>query len=217
MTSCCKTFFKILAVFLAIVDIGVGWFTFYQWFEEIPGLTYVPECRDPSLYWKIYVPFEAIGTILGFFEIYYLIKEINKDKSLFDQCFSRAWFLVVAIYIFAAFPSSILAIIYRDRCVCSDGFSVTVWESELSDFVKGFTGGASVICLQILIHFAEVYRRLRRFWELITGYVFCMKTAPDCENDCEKPVICFIISIILAVGYTALYVTEIIFIFCVRY
>ena len=153
---------------------------------------------------------------MGFISVYFLLREIRKDRSLFNECFSKAWSLVVAIYVFSVFPSSILNIIYRDRCVCSDGFSLNAWRDEARDLFKSFTG-ASVIFLQILLHFAEIYYRFRRLWRFIGTYVFCMKVIPDKDETGRNPLICFVISVFLAVGYTALFMTEIMFIFCVQF
>ena len=227
--ACCRNCFKILTIILAFVDIGLGWFKFYQLYDETAHLeeklqeansVLKDDCRDPQLYWKIYVAFEALGTILAVFQIYYLIRELKRDKRMFEKCFSRAWFLVVAIYIFAVFPSSILDIIYRDRCICYEGFSFSVWQSNVRDFFKGFLGGASVICLQIILHLTDLYLRFRKIGRFIGTYVFCMKYAPDEDEGtpcCTQTHVCFVVSAILAICYTVVFVTEIVFIFCVTY
>lgn len=220
MAGCCKQFFKIFTIFLAVADIGIGWYKFYDIYHEVWHLEQDSDvvqsnCRNPKSYWIAYAPFESIGTILAIIEIYFLIKEIRRDKSLFNECFSRAWFLVVAIYIFAVFPSSILDIVFRDRCICSGGFSLNeVWKSEVRDFFRSFVGGASVIFLSILVHLAELYYRIRRLWRFVGNCLFCIQFAPD-EDEGRKPLPCFIISFLLALGYTALFVTEVVYIFCV--
>ena len=227
--ACCKNCFKIFTLILCFVDIGVGWFKFYQLYDETQQLEQTlqgvdpalrNDCPDPQLYWKLYVTFEAIGTILCVFEIYYLIMEIYKDKRMFDKCFSRAWFLVVAIYVFEIFPSGIVDIIYRDRCICHEGFSFSAWEADVRDFFRGFLGGASVICLSIILHLTDIYVRLRRLLTFVKTYVFCMKFVPNEDEEwtcCERTHICFAISTILALCYTALFVTQIVFIFCEKY
>ena len=219
MAGCCKQFFKILTIILALVDIGIGWYWFYDIYHEVQHLEHDnvvdSDCTNPKMYWIIYIPFESIGTILACIEIYYLIKELKRDKSLFNECFSRAWFLVVAIYIFALFPTSILDIIFRNKCICGTGFSLTeVWRDEVRDFMRGFVGGVSVLFLSILVHVAEVYYRLRRLCKLIGSCLFCMKFAPEDEG--KKPLPCFIISFLLFFGYLAVFVAEIVYIFCVR-
>ena len=228
MAGCCKTFFKILTIFLALVDIGIGWWKFYEIYHEAWHLEHEShsvsdatrsECQNPRVYWIVYIPFESMGTILAVFEIYYLVKEVKKDKSMFNECFSRAWFVVVAIYIFSIFPSSILDIVFRDKCVCNGGFSVNVWQSEVRDFSKGLIGGLSVIFLQILLHLAEAYYRIRRVWRFFATCLFCMKFAPDEEMDkpcCQGTLPCFVISLVLAICYTAVFVAEIVYIFCVE-
>ena len=224
-----KNIFKILTIVFVLLDLAVGWFKFYRIYHEAGHLEdelnagnsdLQQDCRNPHTYWKVYVTFETIATILACFEIYYLVKEIKQDKRMFDKCFSRAWFLVVAIYIFAIFPLSILNIVFRDRCVCFEGFSLNVWQDEVRDFFKSLLGGASVICMQILLHLTEVYFRLRRIVKFFKTFIFCMKFAPDEETDqpcCQGTLPCFVISIILAICYTALFITEIVFIFCVKY
>ena len=227
--TCCKTFLKVLTIIITAVDVGLGWYIFYEIYHETIHIeenlqeansVQRNECSDPQLYWKLYVAFEALGTILAVFEIYYLIKELIKDRRMFEECFSRAWFLVVAIYIFAIFPSSIVDIIYRDRCICYEGFSFSAWHSDVRDFFKGFLGGASVICLQVILHLADLCASFRRFGRFIQIYIFCVDNVPDKEEDggcCTNTHKCFIISGVLAICYTALFITEIVFIFCVTY
>ena len=222
MAGCCKQFFKILTIILALVDIGIGWYWFYDIYHEVWHLEHddpddiTSDCPNPKIYWIIYIPFESIGTILACIEIYYLIKELKKDKSLFNECFSRAWFLVVAIYIFALFPTSILDIIFRSKCICGSGFSVEeLWRDEVRDFMRGFVGGVSVLFLTILVHIAEFYSRIRRLCKLIKSCLFCMRLVPD-DDEVKKPLPCFIISALLFFGYLAVFVTEIVYIFCKR-
>lgn len=220
MAGCCKNFFKILTIFLALVDIAVGWWKFYELYHEAWHLEHdsdmvTAECQNPRVYWIAYIPFESIGTILAFAEIYYLIKELRKDKSLLDECFHRAWFVVLFIYFFAIFPSSILDIIFRDRCICNGDFSLNVWQSETRDLVKGVTGGLSVIFLQIILHLAEIFYICRRVWRLFGSCFSCIKIAPDAKV--KKPMRpCFFISLLLAVCYAAVFITEIVYIFCVQ-
>ena len=223
--ACGKNCFKILTIIIALADIVVGWFKFYQIYHETGHLEQdlvdanpilQNECSNPQLFWKVYVSFNSLGTILTCFEIYYLIKEIKTDKRMFNKCFSRAFFLVVAIYFLKVFPISILNIVYRDKCVCFEGFSISVWQTEVRDFFKSFLGGVSVICLQIILHLAEIYIRLRRIGRFIKTFVFCVEFLPDEEID-GRTLPCFIISIVLVTCYTALFLTEIVFIFCVKY
>ena len=224
-TKCCKTFFKVLTIILAIMDIGVGWFKFHElYFEtveierELDHASEVlqSECSNPQLYWKIYAPFESIGTILGVIEIYYLVREIIEDKHIFNKCFNRTFFLVVFIYVFAVFPSTILDIVFRDRCICHEGFSWNIWQAEVRDFFKGFLGGVSVIFLQILLHLTEIFYRARRVWRFIGSFIFCVKyKEKDEEGEEEHKILpCFVISIILVICYAALFTAEIVFIFC---
>ena len=230
--ACCKTCFKVFVIILCFLDIGVGWFKFYQIYEETNHLVeelktttnseLKQDCPNPQLYWKIYVGFEALGTILCVIEIYFLILEIKEDKSLFNACFSRAWFLIVAIYLFAVFPSSIVDIIYRDNCICYEGFSFHEWSSDVRDFFRGFLGGASVICLQILFHLTDLYTKFRRFCD-----VCCLckdakeeddaEPKPKSKHCCTKGRLCFSISFVLLFIFIALFITEIVFIFCIKY
>ena len=227
MTTC-KNFFKILTVVLALLDVGVGWYKFYELYhesghlaEEIDSANSVlqNDCHNPQLYWKIYVVFQAIGTILAGFEIYYLIREVKKDKRMFEECFGRAWCLIVAIYLFAVFPSTIVDILYLDKCVCADGFSFSEWRAEVRDFFKGFLDGVSVILLQIILHLTEGYVMVRKLGRFIGTCLYCVKYAPKIEA-AELPWKkrwAFRVGIILAICYAALFVTEILFIFCVKH
>ena len=229
--GCPRNCFKVLTIVFVVLDIAVGWFKFYRMYHEAGHLEdelnagnsdLQKDCSNPHGYWKAFVTFESIATILAFGEIYYLIREIKYDKRMFDKCFSHAWFLVVAIYIFAIFPLSILNIAFRDRCVCFEGFSLNVWQDEVRDFFKTLLGGISVISMQILLHLSEVYFRMRRILKCFKTIMFCMKFAPDNDEDmnhpcCEGTLPCFVISIVLAICYTALFITEIVFIFCVKY
>ena len=222
----CKKVFKILTVVLAIFDVGVGWYKFYELYhesghlaEEIDSANSVlqNDCHDPQLYWKIYIVFQAIGTILAVFEIYYLIREVKKDKRMFEECYSQAWSLTVCIYICAIFPSTILDILYLDKCVCADGFSFSAWHYKVKDFLKGLLDGASVICLQIILHVTEAYRILRKLRNIGRLCRSCVKYAPEADAISKKNQCAFYSGITLAICYAALFVIEITFIFCVKH
>ena len=215
-----QIFFKILTIFLAFVDIGVGWWKFSQIYREASHLvsewttlnaTIKSECEDPQLYWKLGLGFELAGTILAVLEIYYLIKELRKDKSISDECFTKAFIVVVAIYFCGIFPSSILDIVFRAKCICNGKFSIHAWQWS-SEFFKGLTGGFSVLFLQIILHLADILRRLGRCLGTCST---CMELSADEENERVKP--CFVISILLAIIYAAIFVTEIVYMFCERY
>lgn len=223
MAGCCKSCFKILTIVFAFIDIGVGWWKFSQIYLEASHLekewatlnaTIKSECEDPQLYWKLCLGFELAAMVLACLEIYYLIKELRKDKSIFTECFTKAFFVVVAIYIFGVFPSSILDIVFRARCICNGQFSIHAWQWS-SEFFKGLTGGISVIFLQIILHLAEVLYRLRRLGRCLGTCLLCKKFSPDGENERMKP--CFVISLLLAIIYATIFVTEIVFMFCEKY
>lgn len=212
-----------MTIIFAVIDIGVGWWKFSQIVVEASHLeiewatlnaTIRSECEDPTLYWKLCLGFEIVGMILAFIEIYYLYKELRKDKSIFTECFTKAFFVVVAIYVFGIFPSSILDIVFRARCICNGKFSIHAWQWS-SEFFKGLTGGLSVIFLQIILHLAEVLYRLRRLGRCLGTCLLCIEFSPDEENERMKP--CFVISLILAFIYAAIFVAEIVYMFCERY
>ena len=227
--ACNKIFFEILTIGFAILDIVVGWYKFSEFYRETlilehelynASIVQQHDCQNPELYWKIYLPFEVIATILGFFEIYYLIMEIRTNQEMFEKCFNEAFFLVVAIYIFAVFPSSILDIVFRDKCVCHEGFSFQLWQTEVSAFFKGFLGGVSVMFLQIILHTADIFYECRRLWEFLETYLFCCNfTTYEEVHDpsCQGVHSCFVISTVLAICYTLLFIIETIFIFCVPF
>ena len=227
----CKTFFESLTIVLAFLDIVVGWYKFGEFYRQTLFLdrnaqvgnvsdVFLDECGNPQLYWKIYLPFEMTATILGVFEIYYLFMEIKTNQEMFDKCFNETFYLVVAIYIFAVFPSSILDIAFRDRCVCHEGFSLEIWQHEVSAFFKGFLGGVSVIFLQIVLHIADIFYETRRLWEFLETYLFCFNFTTYEEvhkPSCRGVHSCFVISTILAICYTVLFIIEIVYIFCVPF
>ena len=230
-TKCCKTFFKVLTIILALMDIAVGWYKFYELYRDTVKLDnefdqasagLQADCGNPQLYWKVYVPFEVLGTIFTFMEIYYIIREIKEDKCLFNQCFSRTFYLIVAIYIFSIFPATILDIIFMDKCVCHEGFSLNVVTQELRDFFKGFLSGASVVLFQVLVHMTEIFYRVRRTWRFVKSGIFCCKRTPDEDNMKKheapwKVQLCFVISLILFMCYLALFTADMVFIFCNKY
>ncbi|KAH3830521.1 hypothetical protein DPMN_103765 [Dreissena polymorpha] len=140
-----------------------------------------------------------------------------------DECFGRVFFLVLLIYILYVFPSGVLEIVYQTSCVCSGRFSLRAWTMDTRDVAKGVLGGASVICLQIVLHFTEIYSKLRKVCHVLGTFVSCCQYLPDditggkihedctCSKDLMK---CFVISCMLAFGYIVLTVFEIGFIFC---
>lgn len=223
MAGCCKNCFKILTICFAFLDIGVGWWKFTQIYLEASHLESdwdtlsahrKCKCENPRLFWILCLSFEIAGTGLAALEIYYLYKELRKDKSIFNECFSKAFCVVVAIYVLGVFPSSIIDIVFRARCICNGKFSIHAWQWS-SEFFKGLTGGLSVIFLQIILHLADVFYRLRRLWRCLGTCLLCKEFAPDGENERMKP--CFVISILLAIIYAVIFVAEIVYMFCERY
>lgn len=231
MTSCRKEFCKVLTIFLTIVDVAIGWVKCYQMFLEMSeqnenkttssaSAKHSP-CENLDIYWYFYIIFESIGTVLAAVEIYCLGVEIREDNKLYHKCFGKAFVLIVLIYMLSAFPSAILEIFYRDLCVCKGTFSLNVWKHEVRDIAKAFLGGASVIMLQILFHLTEIYTRLRRLGRLIGTIFWCCSYAPNEEETgqgcCEGNMVCFMVSMLLAVAYIAVFVTETVYIFCDPY
>ena len=137
----------------------MGWYKFYELYRDTVKLdiefdqaspSLQAECGNPQLYWKVYVRFGGLGTIFTFMEIYYLIREIKEDKCLFNQCFNRTFYLVIAIYILSVFPAAILDIIFMDKCVCHEGFSLNVVWQELRDISKVFLAVSALYSFKFL-------------------------------------------------------------------
>ncbi|XP_052785153.1 uncharacterized protein LOC128220695 [Mya arenaria] len=239
-----KIILKIVTIVLIILDIAVGWFKFYQTFYEIT--TKDVFCERSDLYWQLFAVFEGSGTILAVAEIYYIVREIKKDRCCHDECFGRTFILIVLIYLLSVIPGSILEIIFRELCVCSGSFSVEGWRRNTRDVAKGFLSGISVILMQVILHLTEIYYRGRRLWTLCTTMAMCCRFAPkdndgeggkntnvknasECSCDdstsaddddddddgcCKGVMMCFVISLILVFVFIALYVVEILYIFC---
>lgn len=228
--SCKKDFFKVVIILMAIISIAVGWFHFYNILikadfirKELLNSTRYADvakyCDNPDIYWQLYIIFESVGTILTFVEIYYVILEMKEDKHIECKCFGKTFILILLLYLTAAFPSAILEILHQDLCICKGTFSLdtTIWRDDVRVIARNFLVGISVIMFQVLLHLTLLYRGIRRIGMLLT-WLIRQKSYTCCEeqgcDECNNHTGCFAISLSLAIGYTAVFITGTVFMFC---
>ena len=223
----CKNFFKILTLIIVCFDISLGWYKFYHLYHETDliisdldksnvNTALKEECDDPNFYLHLYFIFELTGSVLASIEIYYLILEVRTDRLISDHYFKSAWFLTASIYTLAVFPSLILDIVFRERCVCHEGVSFKAWQDESRDLLKGVLDGVSVIFLQILLHLTEASYRLRRTRKFLGAMIFGIDYEYEHkpESSSAKTRWGLAIGIVFVLCYIVLFITEVTFIFC---
>lgn len=198
-------------------------------------------CLQPDVYWTFIFVFEAIGTLFALIEIYYICKEMRKDKQLQKEGFRRAFVLVALIYVLSVFPATILEILYRKDCVCAGMYVMEDqkhWRREaqharrdlrrnIRDLSKGLLGGISVILLQCLLFVPEVYAMFRKLCDVCGSISTCCKMA-DTEEDGDSNnnnsgnddgnkgrTLFFLVSLGLSMTFVGLFTAEIIYVFCI--
>ena len=197
-------------------------------------------CLKPEVYWTFILVFESLGTIFALLEIYYIWREMQKDKQLQQEGFRRAFVLVVLLYVFSVFPTTILEILYRDDCVCNGMYmeeDLKHWKRDaqhakrdarrnVRELSKSLLDGVSVILLQALVFVPEVYALLRRTCDVCNSIVDCCKMAvPDVSDDDDNNNgddgndkgrgICFLTGLVLSMTFVGLFIAEILYIFCI--